>query len=222
MFGPEYPKIQTAFKRDERSHVIIPGDWSTPELAYLADRPWLWTEKVDGTNIRLHWQNNVLAVGGRTNDASIPTFLIAIIQSWQLETKLREHFLDVTVTLYGEGYGPKIGSGGQYRTDPSFTLFDVAVKDREGNWLWWLSRNNVFNVGAKLGLDIIPDMGIFSLVEAVDYIRNDKLVSFWPKARIEGLVGRPEVNLFDHHGDRIMVKIKGKDFRDLERRQGSE
>jgi hypothetical protein len=34
VFGPEYLKIQTVFKRDERN-VIIPGDWSTDEMAYL-------------------------------------------------------------------------------------------------------------------------------------------------------------------------------------------
>ena len=45
-------KIQTVFMRDERN-VIVPGEWTLPELAYLADKDWRWTEKVDGTNIRL-------------------------------------------------------------------------------------------------------------------------------------------------------------------------
>ena len=62
IFGPEYPKIQTLFKRDDRN-VIIEGDWSVPEFAYLADKPWRWTEKVDGTNIRLHWDGRKVTSG---------------------------------------------------------------------------------------------------------------------------------------------------------------
>ena len=37
MFGPEYTKIQTAFKRDERN-VIIPGEWTLPEFRYLSGK----------------------------------------------------------------------------------------------------------------------------------------------------------------------------------------
>src|SRR3979490_847427 len=145
MFGPEYPKIQTAFKRAERGLIIL-GDWSTPEIAYLSDKLWDWTEKVDGTNIRLHWDGIKMMVGGRTDDAQIPTFLVAAIQSWNLEEKLATVFgvEDKTnITLYGEGYGPKIQKGGgNYRSDAGFILFDVLIIDKETGWGWWLSRDN--------------------------------------------------------------------------------
>ena len=35
-FGPEYTKIHTAFKRDERN-VIIPGDWSAAFVRLLKE-----------------------------------------------------------------------------------------------------------------------------------------------------------------------------------------
>ena len=72
-FGPEYCKINTIWKRDEAGKVII-GDWSRPESAFLADLPWRWTEKIDGTNIRLHRaaKGGKVRVGGRTDKAQLP------------------------------------------------------------------------------------------------------------------------------------------------------
>src|SRR5258707_1315505 len=132
MFGPEYPKIQTLFKRDERN-VIVPGDWTTDEFAYLKDCPWRWTEKVDGTNIRLHWDGLSLTIGGRTDNAQVPTFLISALERLRDTSLLNRIFSDSTlvkpyeqdVTIYGEGYGPKIQSGGQYRQDVTVIVFDV-------------------------------------------------------------------------------------------------
>lgn len=72
-FGPEYPKIQTVFKRDfTKQKIIIPNSFSDDTFEYLQDNLWEWTEKVDGTNIRLHWNGETLIIGGRTNNASIP------------------------------------------------------------------------------------------------------------------------------------------------------
>lgn len=51
----EYHKIQTCFKRDEKTKRIIEGDWTLPEFEYLKDCQWVFTEKVDGTNIRVMW-----------------------------------------------------------------------------------------------------------------------------------------------------------------------
>lgn len=144
MFGPKYPKIQTLWKRDERN-VVVPGDWSTPELEYLADKPWRWTEKVDGTNIRLHWDGERVTVGGRTDNAQVPSPLVANLAP-QLDADLwRSVFPDANdVTLYGEGYGAKIQSGGMYRPDQALIVFDVLV-DR-----WWLLPDNVEDVAKNL------------------------------------------------------------------------
>ena len=44
------------------------------------------------------------------------------------------------VTVYGEGYGAKIQSGGMYRQDQAVIVFDVRVGP------WWLSDENVADV----------------------------------------------------------------------------
>ena len=70
-----YTKINTMFMRDERG-LIIPGEWATPEIAWLSENKWHFTEKVDGTNIRVFVgepdpeRYNNISYGGRTDDGA--------------------------------------------------------------------------------------------------------------------------------------------------------
>ncbi len=212
VFGPDYLKINTVFKRDERN-VIIPWDWTTEEFAYLADVEWRWTEKVDGTNIRVHWNGENVTVGGRTDNAQVPTFLIAALGFLNDHALWREVFPDANdVTVYGEGYGPKIQKGGQYRSDVSLAVFDMRVGE------WWLKPEDVGEVCEKLHLTMVPFHGFCTLRQAVESVRDGNVKSAWPNAKIEGLVGRPCVDLYTRRGDRIVAKVKVKDFEDLRRR----
>ena len=53
-----YPKIETLFERAlDGSKKLIPWKWNSSTVAFLSDCDWLWTEKVDGTNICIHWGN---------------------------------------------------------------------------------------------------------------------------------------------------------------------
>lgn len=218
VFGPEYPKIQTVFKRDERN-IIMPGEWTLPEFEYLASCPWHWTEKIDGTNIRVHWNGERVTVGGRTDNAQVPTFLLAKLGDLTPEL-MDKTFSDSTqakpyeqsVTLYGEGYGPKIQKGGQYRDDPALILFDVRVGR------WWLKREDIEEIARKLGLEVVPILGEETLLSAISLVEHGQITSRWPNARIEGVVGAPAVPLFSRSGHRIVAKIKGHDFEDLRRR----
>jgi hypothetical protein len=214
-FGPEYPKIQTLFKRDERN-VIIPSEWSVPEFAFLARCPWRWTEKIDGTNIRLHWNGETVTVGGRTDNAQVPTTLLSNLAPLLDTERWRAVFPDATdVTVYGEGYGAKIQKGGQYRPDQAVIVFDVLVGR------WWLDDENVADVASRLGFDVVPWQFTGSLDEAWGLIVAGVLTSEWPDARIEGVVGRPAVDLFNRRGERVMAKAKVKDWQDYRRRGGA-
>lgn len=52
----KYHKIETVFKRDEEgSKKLIPGKFRSEAIEFLADNEWCFTEKIDGTNIRVHW-----------------------------------------------------------------------------------------------------------------------------------------------------------------------
>ena len=71
----EYHKIDSLFKRTERGELIL-GDFSRPEFAYLARTEWEWTEKVDGTNIRVSWDGMAVRFGGKTDNAMLPVPLL--------------------------------------------------------------------------------------------------------------------------------------------------
>lgn len=206
----EYHKIQTLFKRDMNSprKPIIEGAWTHPEFEYLADNIWTFTEKVDGTNIRVMIEpSGAVSFGGRTDAAQIPAQLVARLNSLFIPFRplLAETFKDGAV-LYGEGYGAKIQKGGEnYRADQDFVLFDVRV----GNW--WLQRPDVEGVAATLGLDVVPVIGSGTLHDAIAWAKRG-IRSTWGDFEAEGIVARPRVELQTRGGHRIITKIKCRDF----------
>ena len=216
----KYHKIDTMFKRDmENGGKIIFGKWAVPELEYLKDNQWQFTEKVDGTNIRIYYTGRRPALstdanieyGGRTDNAQIPTILIKrldeLFRSEMGQARLAETFPDSNIVLYGEGYGAKIQGGGKYKDHADFVLFDVRVDD------WWLKRDDVHDVAAKLGIDAVPVVGQGTLLEAIDLVKHAGLTSDWGDFPAEGIVARPTTELFNRRGDRIIAKIKARDFR---------
>jgi hypothetical protein len=212
----EYHKIDTVYKRDPTGKQVLWGEYSQPEFEYLKDNEWVFTEKVDGTNIRVMVTGDgQITFGGKTDAAQIPAFLVS---------KLNERFLSGAgldsgqwaelfpdgACLYGEGYGAKIQKGGgNYRSDQDFVLFDVKVGD------WWLERHNVEDVAAKLGLDVVPIIGRGTLHDMIEMTRAG-FPSIWNLGGIsftaEGIVARPACELKTRNGQRIITKVKHKDF----------
>lgn len=209
----QYHKITTVWNRDpeNRYKTLIEGDWATPEFAYLADREWLFTEKVDGTNIRVFWrpgEDVPVTFGGKTDRAQIPTHLLEALQATFPPEKLEAAF-DAPACLYGEGYGPKIQKGGGlYRSEPGFILFDVRVGE------WWLKWEDVEDVARKLDIPVVPLVGKGTLDDGILMVIDglESVVAEQPR-EAEGLVMRPAVDLFARNGSRIITKVKARDFR---------
>lgn len=78
----EYHKIQTVFLRDPTTKfkTLLEGEFALPEFKYLANNKWVFTEKVDGTNIRVMFDGQQITFGGKTDDAQIPAFLVTRLQ----------------------------------------------------------------------------------------------------------------------------------------------
>ena len=206
----EYHKIQSIFKRDmsSKSKTLIEGEWTQPEFEYLAGNVWTFTEKVDGTNIRVIFKDGRITFGGRTDDAQIPSQLVGRLNERfsPLAQKLGEVFPDGPAVLYGEGYGAKIQKvGGNYRQDQDFVLFDVRVGQ------WWLQRADVCEVAQKLGIDVVPVIGEGSLHDAVALAKRG-IRSTWGDFEAEGIVARPKTELNARSGHRLIAKIKCRDF----------
>lgn len=205
----EYHKIQSIYKRDMESKkkLLIEGDWTLPEFEYLANNRRVFTEKVDGTNIRIIIKDGTVEFGGRTNNASIPASLIKRLNERfkSRELELNEKFPSGAV-LYGEGYGAKIQKGGgNYREDQDFVLFDVIVSG------WWLQRPGLEDIAKSLDIEIVPIIGTGTLHNAVEMAKKG-IVSMWGDFQAEGIVARPETELRTRSGHRIIAKIKCRDF----------
>ena len=207
-----YPKIQSVFKREEQGkRRLIEGEWATPELEFLQGCLWHWTEKVDGTNIRIAWDANEshhVRFGGRTDDAQLHVALIRVLQDRFPAELLQNIFGDGPVCLYGEGYGSAIGNkaGKLYKADGAdFVLFDVRVGE------WWLERHNVEDVAKKLDIEIVPIIGAGTLAEAIKVV-EEGFGSTWGDFEAEGLVMRPAIDIHTRKGELILAKIKRRDF----------
>lgn len=206
----EYHKIQSIFKRDltSKRKTLIEGDWTLPEFEYLANNIWTFTEKVDGTNIRVIFKDYSVIFGGRTDNAQIPARLVTRLNErfFDLVPKLREIFPSGSAVLYGEGYGANIQKGGvNYRQDQDFVLFDIKCGD------WWLQRADVEDVASKLGLDVVPIIGEGTLHDAVSQAKAG-IISTWGDFQAEGIVARTKTELKTRSGHRIITKIKCRDF----------
>lgn len=223
-FMAPYPKIQSIFKRDETGRFT--GEYSTPELEFLAGLGWLWTEKVDGTNIRLGWDSGlnpetaIAYIAGRTDKAQIPPKLLTVLHTLLVArtNAIREVFGGSRwVTFYGEGYGAGIQKGGgNYQAEPRFVLFDIEVCADDG-MVWWLKRDAVETAAEMIGFDVVPVVGRFPLAEACKRTADPHgVMSMWSGVTTpEGLVGRPLVDLRDRAGNLIITKVKHRDWRNL-------
>lgn len=207
-----YHKIQTVFKRDPDNNfkTLLEGEFSLPEFEYLSENTWEFTEKIDGTNIRviLNGDIRVIDIRGKTDKAEIPPFLLTALEEtfYPLKDTFQEIFGDTPVCMYGEGYGLRIQKGGgNYRKDNGFVLFDIKIGH------YWLQRKDVEGIAKRLGLDIVPIIGEGTLQDMIDVVKAG-FDSQWGDFSAEGIVARPKVELVSRNGDRIVVKLKHKDF----------
>ena len=208
----EYPKIETIFNRDtEGTKKLIFGTYRDETVKYLRFNDWQFTEKIDGTNISVEWDGHAVSFHGRTERAQIPKHLLEYLEKTFLTTEAEELFEqtygDKNVIMYGEGYGAKIQNGGNYRSDVSFILFDVLIGDN------WQEREWVEKTAKMFGIDVVPVVFVGSLEEGIDYVMEHH-PSTIGTAMMEGIVGRPMVEMRDRLGKRIIVKIKWEDFKE--------
>lgn len=206
MTASEYPKINSIFKRDERGDFIL-GEWSKPEFEYLSLNKWVFTEKIDGTNIRVIWdaETQTVKFGGKTDNAQIPVFLYDKLQEMFPVAK----FLNIgSMCMYGEGYGRKIQkAGSSYIPDGvSFILFDVRIG------FWWLRRDSIKEIAERMGINVVPVVGEGNIYDAISMVRHG-YKSQIADCQAEGVVLRPRVDLLERSGQRIITKIKTKDFK---------
>jgi hypothetical protein len=218
----DYPKINTLFKRDETTKNIIIGDYTTDYFKTLESTLWECTEKIDGTNIHIDidWRSEndwSISFHGRTERANIPPHLCEKLHQMFDSLNPNEVFTyksPCKIQIFGEGYGVKIQKGGNYISNGvDFILFDVRI-----NGLW-LQRESLEDVANKLGVKIVPLIGYMTLIDAIEFVKKGykSTIAENKDYDAEGLVLKTQDGLLDRRGDRIITKLKKRDFAFLEK-----
>jgi len=218
----KYHKINAPYKRwrkDLHDESMLPegvkwnqfktDEFSMQEFEYLFDNDWVWTEKLDGTNIRLYLErvNNIieLTIKGRTDEAIIPKDLNEWILTWfDTNHDAIDKAVSESMIIYGEGVGAKIQKGGLFG-EQHFKMFDVLIGKT------YLELHNVQQIAGAIGLDTVDCWYVGSMRDAIELVRK-KPTSAFGDFIIEGLIGKPTINILDRQGQRIITKVKVKDF----------
>ena len=209
-----YHKIETIFNRDEKTKKLIPNSYRNETVEFLKDNQWEFTEKIDGTNIIVFWDGHKVEFGGRTEKAQIPTHLLdrlnELFGGEINEEMFEQKFGETEVTLYGEGFGDKIQTNG-YIDGVDFILFDVLIGNN------FQPRESVEDIAKYFNVRIAPIVLSGTLNDAIKYVKTnpDSIVSEIG-CKMEGIVGRPKIELNDRAHNRVIVKVKYSDFKDFE------
>ena len=208
-----YHKIDSIFERDMAgTKKLINGKYRDDLVEYLKDNTWIFKEKVDGTNVRIYWDGHKVSFGGRTENSQMPVSLVEILTKSfggsENEQLFEQKFGEKEVTLYGEGYGPKIqAGGGNYREDVGIILFDVQV----GNT--WLDYEDVESLATIFNVPCVPIVCEGPLQKGLDVVRTIPMSHIAKIVRpMEGLVAIPKQRILNHMGRRVIVKIIVNDF----------
>jgi len=203
----QYPKIKTVFKRNPETKykTLLEAEYSLREFEYLANCRWVFTEKVNGSNTHIIWDGNKASFQGKTEDTQIPGKLISFLMDRFTPYAMRAVFGETPVHVFGEGYGGGIQQQSQYGPDQKVVLFDVKIGD------WWLKRDDLEQIAAGLGIEIVPIVDTGTLYDLVDLVREG-FKSHWGDFIAEGIVAKPTVALNARDGSRIITKLKYRDF----------
>ena len=190
----------------------------------------VWDGGIEGSTINGVKFN--VRIAGKTDNAQIPKNLLKHMQEkypnekvlaalglkefipvdeWEFEHNwLTYEQIPNIYTIYGEGYGEGIQSGGWYiKGGNEFIVFDVKVNDI------YLKTEARDEIATKLGAPIVPLIGYFTLDEAIDFVRKGfrSVVAENPEVKMaEGLVLRTDLGLRNRMGKRLIVKVKYEDF----------
>jgi hypothetical protein len=203
-----YHKIQTVYLRDPETKfkTLLDGQFAEPEFGLLRDAEWVWTEKVDGTNVRVIWDGESLEFRGRSDNAQMPPHLLAALRD--LFGEGERFSKGQPITLYGEGYGEKIQKGGNYLVGRcSFILFDAFAG-------MWMIRESVEEIAREHRVKVAPVVGRGTLDEMVSFVQSKPRSTIAEEdCEMEGVVARPAVELLSRTGRRVITKLKARDFR---------
>lgn len=219
-----YHKIETLFNRDPSTFKVNP-ECGMRVPGFQAVDNWVVEEKCDGMNIQVHMNDPTCLV-----DREAPFPIEVLIQGRTPNAQFKPHWMEYLksiftaplaealfkselhpgnkVTLFGELMGPKINGNLHGLTELEFRGFDVLVDDA-----WWMERAQLDQVLYHFKTKGAPVVGRLNTERIIHMIRERETVSqISTNGYFEGVVCRPAFELRLQSGERLIWKLKTKDF----------
>jgi len=191
-----------------------PKKWRESELHYLANNLWAYRRKLDGENMRVMWDGEKAIWSGKSDDFTCDEETTKMMNQKFQEEIFEEKFgREKTVLLFGERMGPKCQGNELGLEESTFVLFDVKIGDV------WLEPKNVVAIAKYFDVPSCYDYmqeGVKPVMEGDGYVDTlTNLIKRVNKGEFrewEGLVATPETGLCNRKGERLIVKVKNKDY----------
>jgi len=204
----KYGKIKNLYKFDPETKGRL-GVYTDPAFEHLEGANWHLTEKIDGTNIRLIFDNDGrMEIRGRSDKAQLDGELVENIER-QMHGVLKMY----NKTIYGEGCGEGIQKGGRYGKK-HFVAFDLYDNVPGRFWL----RQTAFELFDAYGIRRVPVVAHLpnpdpNLWVAYYLVQEGMISQYAGDGELaEGIVAVPMADILDGNGERIIVKIKTRDY----------
>jgi len=121
---------------------------------------------------------------------------------YDIQTKNENYFVGAGCLVHNSGIQK---GGGNYCKDKDLVVFDIKIGE------WWLKREDVEELALKFLCRSVPVIMEGTLDQMVQLVKSG-FNSKWGDFKAEGIVARPKVELKDRSGQRIITKLKYKDF----------
>ena len=237
----KYPSIETLYARNKATNRLDFMTIRSPIWECVSS--WLLTEKVDGTNIRVTYDDKTMHVKGRTDNANTPADLMNGIHKLMPYERIKEALADTEynlrenfkITFYGEGYGAGIkGSDAQFyrRIGKAYRCFDVCItyitEDKYGNPVEEnriLSVHDWLQLCMLLKIPMVPTVGTVRELPYGEDAAKEMILQFLPHSLVaweenneiatptEGVVARPSEPLYDKYRERLIWKLTTREFK---------
>ena len=208
-----FQKIKAPFLRDGPNDRLV--NVNKPALKWLEafspDQMFWASEKIDGTSVGLKWDGERISFIGHTDKSQFCPRYLEYLQNRfgtpEFESCVEAIFGDRPVTIYGEGISKDYNVHYGF-PDGEFIMYDIQFDSG-----FYAERQFVWKVAEKLAIKV-PFETKMTLRDAVDFVKTRPQSKLNSENKMEGLVLRPLVELYDNHGERLITKVKVKDFVD--------
>lgn len=209
-----FNKISAPFGRNTpKDRLVNTSIYAKPwvEMFYKNNVPMYASEKIDGTSVGIVWNGERVSFIGHTDKTQFaPRFLEYLSNTFltsEFEAVIEEVFGETPVTVYGEGISKDYNYHYGFQ-DGNFIMYDICGENGK-----YYNRDAVKSIAEKLDM-IYPYEKIMTISEAIEFVKTRPQSVLDPSHKMEGLVLRPTVELYTNRGERIICKVKVRDFVD--------